>query len=229
MKTKIYLGVLLGMMLMVSCSEDIHDEIVDVYERIEEMSAMGIYDGEWRTGVNGRVICQGQLTVLKDTMEFVLPEMYIVSGFFRNWNDGIKDIYPDEPLYVSTSDPVCLGIDQHIKYFWQGTSDNAKYADLANNSSTYGNADVFNFTSDYGKYSFGIKMDSTPYRIDITLSEKPTAVFDMNAKTWVIMIQYNIISVVNLKTGSNILNYEIHIGSHDGGSRLVFTTTEKIL
>ena len=96
MKTKIYLGVLLGMMLMASCSEDT-SAIDDLNEELDKMSAMGVYDGEWRTGVNGRVICQGQLTVLKDTMEFVLPEMYIVSGFFRNWNDGIKDIYPDEP------------------------------------------------------------------------------------------------------------------------------------
>ena len=228
MKTKVYLGVLLGMMLMSSCSED--TSAIDGVKNAEnQLLAMGLYEGEWRTGTRGDVIGKGNLAVKSDLMEFVLPEEFIVSGFFRNWDERIKEIYPDEPLYVSTSDPVCLGIAQHVSYFWQGTSDNAMYIDLANNSFTEGNADLFNFTSDYGKFSFGITIDETPYRIDITLSEKPTAVYDINTNTWVIMIQYNIISCVNLKTGSNILNYEIYLRSNNTTLVLVFTTTKKII
>ena len=223
MKTKIYLGVLLGMMLMVSCSEDIHDEIIDVYGRIEEMSAMGIYDGEWILRSEDKVLCKGQLTVLKDTMEFVLPEEYIASEF-RIWNDRMKDVYPDEPLYASPSEPKYLGLVQHVLYSWQGTSQNAKYVDLSNYASTYGNSALFNFTSDFGVFSFGMTIDDTPYRVDYKFADKVTATFDVNTNMWTIIIpESNKRVATNLKTGAF---YEMDLF---GQGPIVFVTTNKLI
>ena len=95
MKTKVYLGVLLGMMLMASCSEDT-SAIDDLKNAEDQLLAMGLYEGEWRTGTRSTVIGKGNLAVKSDLMEFVLPEKYIVSAFFRNWDERIKEIYPDD-------------------------------------------------------------------------------------------------------------------------------------
>ena len=47
MKIKTGFGLLLGMMLLVSCSQDT-SVISELNKSLDQLSAMGIYDGEWR-------------------------------------------------------------------------------------------------------------------------------------------------------------------------------------
>jgi hypothetical protein len=217
MKIKTGFVFLLGIMLLVSCSEDT-SAFIALNNAVDQLSSMGIYKGEWRPGSrNSVVIGEGLLTVKKDSMEFILPEEYIVSSGLRFWYDGFSEGSPDEPLFASPSEPIYQGTVQHIHYIWQGASANANYVEIEPTSNIPGQS------LRYGFYSFEMTIDRTPYRVDLQLTEKVTSMYDVNTKMWTIMIPLDKIAVVNLKTDKKVNEVKPILPI------LVFNSTKKIL
>ena len=220
MKIKTGFGLLLGMMLLVSCSQDT-SVISELNKSLDQLSAMGIYDGEWRVDTRSYVVGEGKLTVRKDSIEFVLPEEYIISSGIRLWNDNLDSTLAQELLFSSSSEVEYYGIVQHVHYTWEGSSSNAYYSELVSLSNNSVGAPV------YGVYSFKVRFRSTPYktdyRVDLLLSDKATAMYDVNTKMWTIMIPLDKIVVVNLKSGKNVNEIKPVLPI------LVFNSTKKIL
>ena len=216
MKTKVYLGVLLGMMLMASCSEDT-SAIYKLNNELDKMSAMGIFEGTWDDGKIGDMMYMyygsSQLTVKADSMEFILPESWLGNYFFIDYSE--QRPY-EAPFSMTVNNTV-----QKIAYTWQGTSSNANYAELVNISNTSGYEPV------YGIYSFGITINDHPFRIDVKIGDKVTSMYDLNTKTWTIMIPIKGMKSVDLETGNTFK--EFTSDSVDFPSLIVFTTTKKII
>ena len=217
MKTKVYLGVLLGMMLMASCSEDT-SAIDDLKNAEDQLLAMGLYEGEWRTGTRSTVIGKGNLAVKSDLMEFVLPEEWIFSLLKSRQEsyNRLDDLYSDDPFYSSSSAPQFHGVVQYIHYTWQGISNKASYAEMENVETRFDPV-----TDDV--YSFTMSVDDTLYRVDLMLIGKATSIFDLNTRMWTIMIPYSEIAVINLKTHQTIDEFVEEM------PMLVFNTTKKII
>ena len=220
MKIKTGFGLLLSMMLLASCSQDT-SVLSEVNEALDQLSAMGIYDGEWRVDTRSYVVGENRLTVKKDSIEFVLPEEYIVSSGIRLWNDNLSSTLAQELLFLSSSEVEYYGVVQHIHYTWEGSSSNACYSELESLSHNSVGEPV------YGVYSFKVRFRDTPYkvdyRIDLLLSDKVTAMYDINTKMWTIMIPLDKIVVVNLKSGKKVNEIKPILPI------LVFNSTKKIL
>jgi hypothetical protein len=223
MRINSVLRLLLGVVLLASCSED--TGLTDTTkEEVAKLSAMGVYEGEWQSGTRTREIGKTILTVKKDSMEFVLPEEWIVSGsgIFL----GMGDIFTSDLFHGISLNPQFQGAVLQIHYTWQGVSENACYVEMDNGSFYNGNGDIFHFTPVYGMYSFGMTINDVPYRVDLILREKVTAMYDVNTQMWSIMIPPNRIAVVNLETGKTVFEYDFNTNS--GSPMLVFNTTKKI-
>lgn len=216
MKTKVYIGVLFGMMLMASCSED--TSAIDILNNeLDKMSAMGVYSGTWDDGKIGYSMYmsygESQLTVKADSMELILPELWLGNLFFIDYSEQCPD---EAPFSMTVSNTV-----QKIAYTWQGTSSNANYVELENISNAPGYEPV------YGIYSFGMTINDHPFRIDVKIGDKVTSMYDMNTKTWTIMIPIKGMKSVDLETGNLFKDYTSD--SVDFPSLIVFTSTKKII
>lgn len=129
MKTirKFQFGLLfLGMMLTASCSTDVDDEVLNVYDQLslikDEMDArlklleqgMGTFKGRWmfyntdnnyayKDNNDSWTSSGGSIAVRKDTISFVLPEEMITDLFWlgcASYPDVTwADTYPDEPFF----------------------------------------------------------------------------------------------------------------------------------
>lgn len=220
MKIKAGFGLLLGMMLLVSCSEDT-SSIDKLSNAIDKLSAMGIYEGEWRVETRSYVVGNAKLTVKADSMYLILPEEYILSSGIRLLDDNQSSQLSSELLFRLSTEIEYYGVVQRIHYTWQGSSSNAYYSELESLSKN-----SFD-TSDYGVYSFKIRCHNSPYkadyRVDLMLSDKVTAMFDVDTKMWTVMIPLDRIAVVNLKTGKKVNEIKPILPI------LVFNTTKKIL
>lgn len=110
----------LCMMLTASCSTDVDDEVLNVYDQLslikDEMDArlklleqgMGTFKGRWRFYNNYAYnddgwASGGSIAVRKDTISFVLPEEMITDLFWlgcASYPDVTwADTYPDEPFF----------------------------------------------------------------------------------------------------------------------------------
>lgn len=223
MRINSVLRLLLGVMLLISCSED--TGLIDTTkEEITKLSAMGVYEGVWQSGTRTRESSKTILTVKKDSMEFVLPEEWLVSESGNLF--GMGDIFASEFFQGISLNPQFQNAVLQIHYTWQGVSEYACYVEMDNGSFYNGNGDIFHFTPVYGMYSFGMTINNVPYRVDLILREKVTAMYDVNTQMWSIMIPPNRAEVVNLEADKTVFEYEFNTKS--GSPMLVFNTTKKI-
>ena len=195
---------LLGLVLMVSCSKD-----TDVYTRDYvsadtpvEQHLMGVFEGEWfyedYAPAKGTIKEDGNLHFLLD---FPCKMVFgnILDGMRRDYllhpeeekmhADSIGNIFTASTY--SYSDP-----EQTITYKMSGASSEAIYA-----SATLVENHFTNVKTQLD-FSFGVIADGHKYQIDLINSKNEiNAVFDLMTKLWTLVYRFRTIRVIDLDNG----------------------------
>lgn len=194
---------LLGLVLMVSCSKD-----TDVYTRDYvsadtpvEQHLMGVFEGEWFYG--DYAPAKGTIKVDRNDIQMDFPCELV----FGNILDGIRRDYllhpEEEKMHTdsigniftastySYSDP-----EQTITYKMSGASSEAIYA-----SATLVENHFTNVKTQLD-FSFGVIADGHKYQIDLINSKNEiNAVFDLMTKLWTLVYRFRTIRVIDLDNG----------------------------
>lgn len=197
----------LCMMLTASCSTDVDDEVLNVYDQLslikEEMDArlklleqgMGTFEGKWSLNYK-EYVCEGKLSVKKDSFLYVLPEKMFVDIIL-----DFKENQPDEPFFSSTKEnwvysETLLGDGYRL----EGISEETAYM-----KSTFGsyynimpelpNAEYPPLDSPY----FYVTVEGVPYRIDPNF-RNGNAMYDTKLMKWTLQYSLIAITLINLET-----------------------------
>lgn len=220
----------LCMMLTASCSTDVDDEVLNVYDQLslikEEMDArlklleqgMGTFEGKWSLNYK-EYVCEGKLSVKKDSFLYVLPEKMFVDIIL-----DFKENQPDEPFFSSTKEnwvysETLLGDGYRL----EGISEETAYM-----KSTFGsyynimpelpNAEYPPLDSPY----FYVTVEGVPYRIDPNF-RNGNAMYDTKLMKWTLQYSLIAITLINLETGEyQSWGFEPNLCS------IKFITTKKI-
>ena len=221
----------LGMMLTASCSTDVvHDEMTNAYNLIGESmdeldarvklleQAMGTFEGKWSLNYK-EYVCEGKLSVKKDSFLYVLPEKMFVDIIL-----DFKENQPDEPFFSSTKEnwvysETLLGDGYRL----EGISEETAYM-----KSTFGsyynimpelpNAEYPPLDSPY----FYVTVEGVPYRIDPNF-RNGNAMYDTKLMKWTLQYSLIAITLINLETGEyQSWGFEPNVCS------IKFITTRKI-
>lgn len=220
----------LCMMLTASCSTDVDDEVLNIYDQLslikEEMDArlklleqgMGTFEGKWSLNYK-EYVCEGKLSVKKDSFLYVLPEKMFVDIIL-----DFKENQPDEPFFSSTKEnwvysETLLGDGYRL----EGISEETAYM-----KSTFGNyynimpelpnAEYPPLDSPY----FYVTVEGVPYRIDPNF-RNGNAMYDTKLMKWTLQYSLIAITLINLETGEyQSWGFEPNLCS------IKFITTKKI-
>ena len=194
---------LLGLVLMASCSKDADVYLSDygLADIPVEQYWMGIFEGEWFYG--DYAPAKGAIKVDRNDIQMDFPcEMVfgnILDGMRRNYllhpeeekinADSIGNIFTASTY--SYSDP-----EQTIAYRMSGASSEAIYA-----SATLVENHFTNVKSQLD-FSFGVIADGHKYQIDLINSKNEiNAVFDLMTKLWTLVYRFRTIRVIDLDNG----------------------------
>lgn len=206
--------VLLGLMMMSSCSDDT-DAISKIYEELNELKKMGeeglpfpmgigIYEGRWNSSHSEQD--NSQVEICNDSIKFVLPEIdlsrFLVEALLNAYDSEFYDeaysiIKKD---YWKTSETV-----QQVCYSLYGISNNAMY----------------NGIKDDAVFSYEIYAEEVPCRFDI-VTDDCTMVYDMSTRLFTLRILYKECVFTNLVSG-----WQGRWQPEDS-QELVFVATKKI-
>lgn len=204
---------LLGLVLMVSCSKDTDDVALDycVADMPVEQHLTGVFEGEWfyedYAPVKGTIEVDGNNIQMDFPCELVFGNILNIHAFA-------------ETTY-SYSDP-----EQTITYRMSGASTEAIYA-----SATF----VDNHFTDVKTqldFSFGvIADDGHKYQIDlINSTNEINAVFDLTTKLWTLVYRFKTVRITDLDNGGtfDITSEQL---MPDGGDRdsqtIIFKAKER--
>lgn len=220
----------LCMMLTASCSTDVDDEVLNVYDQLslikEEMDArlklleqgMGTFEGKWSLNYK-EYVCEGKLSVKEDSFLYVLPAKMFVDIIL-----DFKENMPDEPFFSSTKEnwvysETLIGDGYRL----EGISEETAYM-----KSTFGsyynimpelpNAEYPPLDSPY----FYVTVEGVPYRIDPNF-RNGNAMYDTKLMKWTLQYSLIAITLINLETGEyQSWGFEPNLCS------IKFITTKKI-
>ncbi len=214
---------LLSMMLTFSCSTDT-EQIESAYQNIvfesealtKQMLRLGFatFEGKWSLSGFEE---SGNLTVTKDSFEFVLPEKLLIQyiletatdvskeeNFFKNYIVEKYDLLPENNLQ---NDIIFAGTSHNTSYSLNGISEATGYMNFSNDG--------------YNTYSFSVTFGEVPYIIDASF-EVGYAMYDIIYGQWTLQFPLYRTKVTNLETGWN--KYWVY----EREMVLKFVTTKKI-
>lgn len=195
---------LLGLVLMASCSKDsdVYNRDYGLADTPVEQQLMGVFEGEWiyedYAPAKGTIKEDGNLHFLLDfPCEMVFGN--ILDGMRRNYllhpeeektnADSIGNIFTASTY--SYSDP-----EQTITYKMSGASSEAIYA-----SATLVENHFTNVKTQLD-FSFGVIADGHKYQIDLINSKNEiNAVFDLMTKLWTLVYRFRTMRIIDLDNG----------------------------
>ena len=175
---------LLGLVLMASCSKDTNDVDLDYYvtDIPVEQHLMGVFEGEWF--YEDYAPAKGTIEVDGNNIQMDFP-CELVFG-------NILNIHAFAETTFSYSDP-----EQTITYRMSGASSEAIYASatLVDNHFTDVKTQL--------DFSFGvIADDGHKYQIDlINSTNEINAVFDLTTKLWTLVYRFKTVRITDLDNG----------------------------
>lgn len=220
----------LCMMLTASCSTDtdVVDEVLiysnsaaaELKEKLDDMllkSGYSTFEGSWSYYEKALA---GNLTVTKDSFEFILPESLIADIIL---DSDIQS--PDETFFTTSQDSwVYMEARQKVAYSVTGISDATGYMNFSNGNNYFIEHPESSMNATLpsnGDYSYSITAGEVPYRIDVHFG-MGYAMYDVLIGKWTLQFPLEYITVNNLKTGWN----QTH--GYDYGMVLKYVTTKKI-
>lgn len=201
-----YAIVLLGLTSMASCSTDTEAPLIDAMLDIEyesnvlkkEMLRLGFatFEGKW--SLSG-IEANGNLTVTKDSFEFVLPEKLLVQYILET----TTDVSPDEPFFNAKYDEgayCLLPIDEPQESISYTTTMQKALMSLNGLSDATGYMNFYN--DEYNVYSYSITIGEVTYCIDASFGVGH-AMYDILYGQWTLQFPLYSIKVTNIETGWN--------------------------
>lgn len=198
---------LLGLVLMASCSKDTNDVALDYYvaDMPVEQHLMGVFEGEWfyedYAPVKGTIEVDGNNIQMDFPCELVFGHILDRIQRYDFLNPEEKNMLVWADKTYSDSDPeqtiAYSDPEQTIAYRMSGASSEAIYASatLVDNHFTDVKTQL--------DFSFGvIADDGHKYQIDlINSTNEINAVFDLTTKLWTLVYRFKTVRITDLDNG----------------------------
>ena len=193
---------LLGLVLMASCSKDTNDdaitsEVADTDIPVEQY-LMGVFEGEWF--YEDYASAKGTIEVDRNNIQMDFPCELVFGHIldriqkhdFLNQEEKNMLVWADKTY--SYSDP-----EQTITYKMSGASSEAIYA-----SATLVENHFTNVKTQLD-FSFGVIADGHKYQIDlINSTNEINAVFDLTTRLWTLVYRFKTVRITDLENGMTI-------------------------
>lgn len=191
---------LLGLVLMASCSKDTNDDAIisEVADIPAEQYLMGVFEGEWF--YEDYASAKGTIEVDRNNIQMDFPCELVFGHIldriqrhdFLNQEEKNMLVWADKTY--SYSDP-----EQTITYRMSGASSEAIYA-----SATLVENHFTNVKTQLD-FSFGVIADGHKYQIDlINSTNEINAVFDLTTRLWTLVYRFKTVRITDLENGMTI-------------------------
>lgn len=188
---------LLGLVLMASCSKDTNDDAITSEDADipVQQQLMGVFEGEWF--YEDYAPAKGTIEVDRNNIQMDFPCELVFGHIldriqrhdFLNQEEKNMLVWADKTY--SYSDP-----EQTITYKMSGASSEAIYA-----SATLVENHFTNVKTQLD-FSFGVIADGHKYQIDlINSTNEINAVFDLMTKLWTLVYRFRTIRIIDLDNG----------------------------
>lgn len=191
---------LLGLVLMASCSKDTNDDAI-ISEDADipvQQQLMGVFEGEWF--YEDYAPAKGTIEVDRNNIQMDFPCELVFGHIldriqrhdFLNQEEKNMLVWADKTY--SYSDP-----EQTITYKMSGASSEAIYA-----SATLVENHFTNVKTQLD-FSFGVIADGHKYQIDlINSTNEINAVFDLTTRLWTLVYRFKTVRITDLENGMTI-------------------------
>lgn len=191
---------LLGLVLMASCSKDTNDDAITSEDADipVQQQLMGVFEGEWF--YEDYAPAKGTIEVDRNNIQMDFPCELVFGHIldriqrhdFLNQEEKNMLVWADKTY--SYSDP-----EQTITYKMSGASSEAIYA-----SATLVENHFTNVKTQLD-FSFGVIADGHKYQIDlINSTNEINAVFDLTTRLWTLVYRFKTVRITDLENGMTI-------------------------